>query len=171
MVFLSSLASIPLMIKEAMPSSFNITRLLNEVLWHNVPQKSVALFQEHILKNFWPSSSHESASQQLIPQCCGTIGEPHHDGLVVGTKQPLYYAITSLWIYLMCYDHLSARPLLANLGRQWWWMMRLAWKKSQKTLDIYKYITSKWDPKHRECGQTKHNWLDSNIMPNIVGCC
>ena len=40
--------------------------------------------------------------------------------------------------------------------------MRLAWKKSQKTLDINK-ITLKWDPKHRECGQTKHNGLDSQL--------
>ena len=39
--------------------------------------------------------------------------------------------------------------LLAKLGR-WGWlmMMRLAWKKSHKTLD-----TSKWEPKHQQCGQ------------------
>ena len=43
--------------------------------------------------------------------------------------------------------------LLAKLGRWGWLMrMRLAWTKSQKTLDISKN-TSKWDPKHRECGQ------------------
>ena len=31
--------------------------------------------------------------------------------------------------------------------------MRLDWIKSQKTLDTSKYNTSKWEPKHRECGQ------------------
>ena len=74
------------------------------------------------------------------------------------------------------------RTLLAKLG--WWrWLMRmrlawkkiqkmrmrLAWKKIQKTLDTYK-ITSKWDPKHWECGQTKYNGLDSQIHA-ITGNC
>ena len=51
-----------------------------------------------------------------------------------------------VWFYLMFYDHLSAHSLLAKLVWLGWLMStRLAWKKSQ--------ITSKWDLKHRECGQ------------------
>ena len=45
--------------------------------------------------------------------------------------------------YWMFYDHLSAHSFLAKLGR-WGWCqmtrMRLAWKKSQKTLDTYKRL-------------------------------
>ena len=41
----------------------------------------------------------------------------------------------------MFYDHLSANSLLAKLGRWGWLMrMRLAWKKSQKTLDTSKRL-------------------------------
>ena len=41
----------------------------------------------------------------------------------------------------MFYDHLSAHSLLAKLGRWGWLMrMRLAWKKSQKTLDTSKRL-------------------------------
>ena len=41
----------------------------------------------------------------------------------------------------------------------------LAWYKiKQKILDIYTYYI-KLRPKHRQCGQTKHNWFDSNFMP------
>ena len=51
------------------------------------------------------------------------------------------------------YDHLSAYSLLTKLGR-WGWLRRLAWKKSQKTLD-----TSKEDPKHHEYkSQLCHYW-------------
>ena len=59
-----------------------------------------------------------------------------------------------IWIYWMLYDHLSAHSLVAKLGRWGWFMsMRLTWKKSQNTLEIITKITSKWVPKHRECGQ------------------
>ena len=41
----------------------------------------------------------------------------------------------------------------------------LAWNKiKQKILDIYAYYI-KLRPKHRQCGQTKHNWFDSNFVP------
>ena len=41
----------------------------------------------------------------------------------------------------MLYDHLSAHSLLAKLGRWGWLMrMRLAWKKSQTTLDTSKRL-------------------------------
>ena len=45
------------------------------------------------------------------------------------------------WLYCMFYDHLSAHSLLAKLGRWGWLMrMRLAWKKSQKTLAASKRL-------------------------------
>ena len=46
-----------------------------------------------------------------------------------------------IWIYWIFYDHLSVHSLLAKLG--WWgWLMRmrLAWKKSQNTLDTSKRL-------------------------------
>ena len=76
-------------------------------------------------------------------------------------KEPLTNMSCRVWIYWMCYNHLSAHSLLAKLDRwgwfierftitflhthhsllvklgRWGWLMRmrLAWKKSQKTLD------------------------------------
>ena len=67
-------------------------------------------------------------------------------GCVVLMDMNQYWAFPYPWCF---YDHLSACSLVAKLGRRWLLMMMLAWKKSQKILDI----TSKWDPKHGECGQ------------------
>ena len=58
------------------------------------------------------------------------------------------------------YDHLYACSLVAKLGLRWWLMMMLAWKKSQKILDI----TSKWDPKHWECGQITYYAIIGNCV-------
>ena len=79
-----------------------------------------------------------------------------------------------IWIYWMFYEHLSAHSLLAKLF-QWGWSMRmrLAWKKSQKTLDTSKdYIKIRPEaprvrakdliPNYWDCGlgkvQVRHAW-------------
>ena len=52
--------------------------------------------------------------------------------------QVVFEKLRQIWFYWMLYDHLSAHSLLAKLGQRGWFMrMRLAWKKSQKTLDLY----------------------------------
>ena len=97
----------------------------------------------------------------------------HTSGLVCTRSQSKYsWFVRLIWLYVL-------RPpfctlTLGKLG-QWGWLMRmrLAWKKSQKTLDtsrfctmiIYNGPTKSPFTTHREytCRTSKHNIFSSNI--------
>ena len=73
-----------------------------------------------------------------------------------------------IWIYWMFYDHLSAHSPLAKLCR-WWWLirMRLAWEKSQNTLDTSKRLHRN-KTRSTGCGlgkvQVRHAWMHIVII-------
>ena len=73
----------------------------------------------------------------------------------------VWWGSWQILIYCMFYDHLSAHSLLAKLG--WWWLRRLAWMKSQKTLDTSKRLHQN---KTRSTGSVG-KWLYPNFA--IIG--
>ena len=77
-----------------------------------------------------------------------------------------------LWICWMFYDHLSAHSPLTPWG--WLMKMRLAWKKSQKTLDASKRLHQNKTRSTRSAGkgldsQLCHYWeLQTQYVPEMT---
>ena len=116
------------------------------LLQHLCTHGSKGKFNYTVVLGFYNTSVHMAARASSTIQWCLAFTTP----LSQGRKS--HQSITKLLllqcsaqsafqeniIYWMFYDHFSAHSLLAKLGRWGWLMMRLAWKKSQKTLDTWK---------------------------------